>query len=69
MREGFREGEKFVVIKADKQLILKSVNDFDENIEEDLEFARKTEEALERYEKGTFKTMSGDEFLAELEKW
>ena len=51
MRKGFQEGEKFVVIKAGKQLILKSIKDFDENIEEDLEFARRTEEAYKRYEK------------------
>jgi len=54
MRKGFHEREKFVIIKAGKQLILKSVADFDENIEEDLEFARRTEEAWERYEKGEF---------------
>lgn len=69
MRKGFQEGEKFVVIKAGKQLILKSVLDFDENIEEDLEFARRTDEALERYEKGKFKSMSSEEFLHELDKW
>lgn len=69
MRKSFSEGEKFVIIKAGGQLILKSVKDFDENIEEDLEFARRTEEAWERYEKGEFKKMGGDEFLRELEKW
>ena len=69
MRKGFREGEKFVVIKANKQLILKSVKDFDENIEEELEFARRTEEALERVDKGEFKEMDQDDFLTELEKW
>lgn len=69
MRKGFHEGEKFVVIKTDKQLILKSVEDFDENIEEDLEFARRTEEALERYEKGMFKSMSSEDFLRELDQW
>ena len=69
MREGFAEGEKFVVIKAGKQLILKTVAAFDENIEEDLEFARRTEEALKRYEKGEFKSMDSKDFLTELEKW
>lgn len=68
MRKGFREGEKFVVIKVGKQLILKSVADFDENIEEDLEFARRTEEAWERYEKGEFISQSVDDFLRDLEK-
>jgi AbrB family looped-hinge helix DNA binding protein len=68
MRKGFKEGEKFVVIKAGNQLILKSVADFDENIEEDLEFARRTEEAWQRYEKGEFESMPMDKFLEELEK-
>ncbi|MEK6900096.1 MAG: AbrB/MazE/SpoVT family DNA-binding domain-containing protein, partial [Nanoarchaeota archaeon] len=57
MRKSFRKDEKFVIIKAGKQIILKSVEDFDENIEEDLEFARRTEEAYKRYEKGEFKSM------------
>jgi bifunctional DNA-binding transcriptional regulator/antitoxin component of YhaV-PrlF toxin-antitoxin module len=68
MREEFSEGEKFVVIKAGKQLILKSVEDFDENVEEDLEFARRTEEAWQSYERGEFKSMAVDDFLDELEK-
>ena len=68
MRKGFHDGEKFVVIKAGKQLILKSIEDFDENIEEDLEFARRTEEAWQRYERGEFKSLPMDEFLKKLEK-
>ena len=68
MRKEFHEGEKFVVIKIGRQLILKSVADFGENIEEDLEFARRTEEAWKSYERGEFKSMSVDDFLKELEK-
>ncbi len=70
MRKGFREGEKFVVIKAGKQLILKSVADFDKNIEEDLEFARRTEEAWERYEKGEFVgPFTAEEFKKRMKSW
>jgi len=69
MREGFDEGEKFVVIKAGKQIILKSIKEFNENIEDDLIFAERTEAALKRYEQGEFKKKSGEEFLKELEKW
>ena len=36
---------------------------------EDLEFARRTEEAYKEYDKGKFKSMSGEEFLEELKKW
>ena len=68
MRKEFYEGEKFVIIKAGKQLILKSVKDFDENIEEDLEFARRTEEAWKSYELGEFKAIPVDDFLNELEQ-
>lgn len=69
MRADFKEGEKFVVIRSGDRFILKSVNDFDENIEEDLRFAERTEQALTRYEKGAFKKMSGEDFLKELDKW
>ena len=68
MRRGFHKDEKFVVIKAGKQIILKSVEDFDENIEEDLEFARRTEEAWKRYERGEFKSLPADKFLEMLDK-
>ena len=68
LREGFHEGEKFVVIRSGKQLILKSVADFDKNIEDDLEFARRTEEAWKSYERGDFKSMPFDDFLKKLEK-
>ena len=68
MRKGFHEGEKFVIIKAGRQLLIKSVEDFDENIEEDLEFARRTEEAWQSYERGEFKSASVDDFLRELKK-
>ena len=68
MREGFHEGEKFVVIKAGKQLILKSVDDFDKNIKEDLEFARRTEEAWKSYGRGEFKSVPVEDFLKSLEK-
>ncbi len=70
MRKGFREGEKFVVIKLGKQLILKSVKDFDENIEEDLEFAHRTEEAWERYEQGEFEgPFTVEEFREKMKSW
>jgi AbrB family looped-hinge helix DNA binding protein len=69
LREGFKEGEEFIVIRSGDKFILKSVKDFEENIVEDLRFAERTEEALKRYEKGKFKKMSKKEFLKELETW
>ena len=69
MRGEFKEGEQFVVIKNGKQLILKTAKDFDKNLEEDLIFAKRTEEAWKRYEKGELKEMDFDDFLKEVKKW
>ena len=69
MRKGIKEGEKIIIIQNGNQLILKKAKDFDKNLEEDLEFARRTEEALERYDKGEFISMDFDDFLREAKKW
>ena len=68
MRADLKEGDKLVIMKNNDQIILKKVDDFSENLEEDLEFAKRTEEAWKRYEKGEFKKLPMDEFLRELEK-
>jgi len=69
MRKGFKEGDKLVVIRNDKQLILKKVEDFDKNFKEDLEFARRTEEAYQRIENGKGIKMGFDDFIEEMKKW
>lgn len=69
MRKGLDVGEKFVIIKSEEQFILKPVSEFGKDLVEDIEFARRTMDALERYEKGRFKEMDEDAFVAELEKW
>jgi len=68
MRDDLKEGDKLVVIKNNDQIILKKADKFSKTLEEDLEFARRTEEAWKRYEKGEFKSLPMDEFLRELEK-
>jgi len=69
MRKGLAVGEKFVIIKSDDHFILKPVSEFRKGLVEDIEFAKKTVEALDRYEKGKFKEMDEEAFVAELEKW
>lgn len=69
MRKDINEGDKLVIIKNNKQLIMKKTSDLDENLKEDLEFAKKTEEAFQRYEKGEFIEMDFDNFLKEAKKW
>ena len=66
MRQDLQEGEKLVIIKTKDQIILKKASSFRKQLAEDLEFARKTEEAWKEYDKGKFKSMNADEFLAEV---
>ena len=69
LRQGIDEGDKLVVIRNKDQIILKKADKFDKNLEEDLEFAKRTEEAWKKYEKGEFKTMDFNDFLEEIKKW
>ena len=69
MRSNIREGETFVIIKNNKQIILKKAKDFDKNIKEDIEFAKRTEESWKEYERGEFTSQSTNEFLEDLKKW
>lgn len=69
LREDMKEGEKLLIIKNDHQLILKKANELDKQLQEDLEFAKRTEEALKRYEKGQFKSMNFDDFISEMKRW
>ena len=69
MRKDLAEGVKLVVMRNKGQIILKKAEDFAENIEEDLEFARRTEEAWKAHDRGEFVEMEFDDFINEMEKW
>ena len=68
MREGINEGDKMIVIQDKGQIILKKASNLGKNFEEDMEFARRTEEAWKSYEKGEFISMPADKFLDKLKK-
>ena len=68
MRRDLKEGDKLVLIKNDHQLIMKKASKLDKQLKEDLEFAKRTEEAWKRYEQGKFTSSTADEFLKELKK-
>jgi len=69
MRKEFSIGDKFVIIKSNHQFILKPVSKLGRNFVENMDFAKRTLKALDKYEKGRFREMKDKEFLAELEKW
>ncbi|MDP1695822.1 MAG: AbrB/MazE/SpoVT family DNA-binding domain-containing protein [archaeon] len=66
LRRDMREGDKIVVIRNNDQIILKKADKFDKNIEEDLEVARRAENAWKEIGAGKFKRMSPDKFLKEI---
>ena len=67
MRNNIKEGEKLVIIQNEDQYIMKKANKFDKNLTEDLEFAKKTDEALKRISKGV--KMNFDDFMSDIKKW
>jgi len=69
MRGDIKEGEKMVIIHNADQFIMKKAKDFGKNLVEDLIFAKRTEEALKKYEAGKFVEMDFDDFINEAKKW
>jgi AbrB family looped-hinge helix DNA binding protein len=69
MRKGLKEGEKLVIIKAGDKIILKKATEMDEQLKEDLEFARRTDEARKKIEAGEGIIMDFDDFIKEMKKW
>ena len=69
MRNSLNEGEKLIIIQNDDQFIMKKISELNKNLEEDLIFAKRTEEAFKRYEKGEFIEMDCDDFLKHVKKW
>ncbi|QQG38778.1 MAG: AbrB/MazE/SpoVT family DNA-binding domain-containing protein [Candidatus Woesearchaeota archaeon] len=70
MRKGIKEGEKLLIIKSGEKLILKKIKELDKDLKEDLEFARRTEEAWKRYERGEFiGPMSVEQFKKRMKSW
>ena len=69
MRKNLKEGEKIILIKEGDRIFLKKASEMDKQIEEDLKFAQRTEDAYKRIEAGKGITMSFDEFIKEMKKW
>ena len=69
MRGDIKEGDKLLVIKNKDQIIIKKASNLDKQLKEDLEFARRTEEAYRRIEAGEGIEMEFDDFINEMKKW
>ena len=69
MRKGIKEGDRFLIIKDKSSFLLKKADDLDEKFKEDLEFAKRTEEAWQRHDHGEFTRMDFEDFIKEMKKW
>ena len=69
MRKGFKEGEKLLIIKGGNKIIIEKATEIESKLKEDMEFARRTEEAYKRIEAGECITMGFDDFIKEMKKW
>ena len=69
MRTNLKAGDELLLIKDDERIILKKVDKLTEKMKEDLEFARRTEEALKRIEAGQFISVDSDNLHAIMSKW
>lgn len=68
MRAEFDVGEKLLIIKNEGSVIIKKATKLDKQLKEDIEAARRAEEAWKSYDRGEFQTKSAEDFLAELKK-
>ena len=69
MRDDLKEGDELVIIKDDGRIILKKVESLAENVREDLEFGRRSEEAFRRIEAGEFVSVDSESLSDEMDKW
>ena len=68
MRGDIKEGEKMIIIKNENQFVMKKATELDRNLDADLKFAKRTEEAWKKYENKEFVKMGFDDFLKEIKK-
>ena len=69
MRSNISEGEKLILINDSGRIIIKKISELDKNLEEDLKFAKKTEDALLRIETSSGNEMEFDDFIDEVKRW
>ena len=68
MRKDLKVGEEFLIIKDQNRFILKKMSRVTEKLKDDLQFAKRVENAWDEYEKGTFTSTKATDFLRELDK-
>ncbi|MFA5020143.1 MAG: AbrB/MazE/SpoVT family DNA-binding domain-containing protein [Candidatus Pacearchaeota archaeon] len=66
LRGDLKEGEELLIIKDEGRIILRKVGVLTEKMKEDLEFAKRTEEAWQQIDNGNCISYSKEAFLKKL---
>ncbi len=69
LRKDFNEGDKILVIRNADQIILKKANNVNKQFAEDIEFAKRTEEAYKRIEAGKYISVDSKDVVEVMSKW
>ena len=69
MRKNLKEGDELLIMKDEDRIILKKTDKVTEKMREDLEFAKRTEEAMKRIEAGEFFSIDSKNLEKEMMEW
>ena len=69
MRKDIKAGDEFLMVRDEERIVLKNLKKVAAQVKDDLEFARRTEEAWKEIDAGKGKRMSAKDFLKELKTW
>jgi AbrB family looped-hinge helix DNA binding protein len=69
MRVDLSAGDKLVIIRNKDQIILKKMETFSKTLDEDIEFAKRTEAAMKRIEAGEYISIDSENLEKEMMKW
>jgi len=69
MRTNFREGEQFLVFQEEDSIVLRKTDSLKEKLQEDLEFEKRTREAIKEIEAGNYVRVNSDNLEEEMDKW
>lgn len=69
LRDDLKAGEQVLIVKDDERYVVKKMSDVAKDIQDDLLFAKRADEAYDRLLSSKQKGLTMKEFLAEASKW
>jgi AbrB family looped-hinge helix DNA binding protein len=68
LRKNIHPGDEFLIVRDNEKMILKNIKHVANDLNNELDFAKRVDKAWKEYEKGKFITKNKNDFLEELEK-